>query len=94
MIDAQQKLMDHIESLQLDVATLCVDASMCGSKTQARKAIKGGAVRLGDVKVLDPFAKVFIDEGVWCLAENWKDIDTLSVKILEVIVPLEVTKDV
>lgn len=46
-----------------DLAETIVEAGMSSSKTAARKEIKNGAVKLNDVKILDPFARLaMIDE--------------------------------
>jgi len=45
----------------MDIAELCVLAGLTKSKSEARKAIKNGAIRIQDMKVQDPFARVVHD---------------------------------
>lgn len=82
MSDVKAELMERLQELRFEVAELCVDVGWCKSKTEARKAIKNGAIKLGDFKVSDPFAKLFIDEGRMCIAEHMKSLDTLSINVI------------
>lgn len=55
IIDAEE----DISGVGLDLAQVLVDAKMVDSKTEARRQIKQGAVRLNDsLKVQDQFARL------------------------------------
>lgn len=52
-----------LSEVGIEVAELCVKVGFCKSKSEARRAIEQGAIRLDDKKVLDPFARLLIDIG-------------------------------
>ena len=54
----------------IEIAELLVSAKLCPSKTQARKAIQQGSVKISDKKVTDPFARLALYEGRYILLEE------------------------
>lgn len=45
----------------MEIAELCVRAGFTKSKSEARKLIKNGGIKIQDMKVTDPFARVVRD---------------------------------
>jgi tyrosyl-tRNA synthetase len=45
----------------IDVAALIVGLELASSKTAARRLIKHGSVMIGTIRIIDPFAKMFLD---------------------------------
>ena len=43
----------------LELVEILVQCGFCKSKTEGRKLIKGGAIKLNDVKITHPFARLF-----------------------------------
>lgn len=67
IIDAEE----DISGVGLDLAQVLVDAKMVDSKTEARRQIKQGAVRLNDsLKVQDQFARLTYYDGCFVLLEK------------------------
>ena len=50
-----------LSEVGIEVAELCVRAGLCKSKSEARRAIEQGAIKIDDKKVLDPFARLLFD---------------------------------
>ena len=42
----------------IDVAELFVRSGLVGSKTEARRQIKNGGLKVQDIKINDPFARI------------------------------------
>lgn len=45
----------------MDIADLCLRARLCKSKSEARKQIKNGGIKVQDIRITDPFARVVLD---------------------------------
>jgi tyrosyl-tRNA synthetase len=54
----------------IEIAELLVQAKLCQSKTQARKAIQQGSVKIGGEKVTDPYARLALRENRYILLES------------------------
>ena len=46
----------------IEIAELCVKVGFCKSKSEARRYIEQGSIRLDDKKVFDPFSCLLIDK--------------------------------
>ena len=44
----------------MDIADMLVAAGFAKSKTEARRLVKDGAIKIQDIKVTDPFARVAV----------------------------------
>ena len=52
----------------MDIADMLVAAGFAKSKTEARRLVKDGAIKIQDIKVTDPFARVaVVGDGVFIL---------------------------
>lgn len=58
-----------ISQIGKDLADILVESKLCESKSEARRKIKEGAIKLGDIKVSDIFARVAFDNE-WILIEK------------------------
>jgi ribosomal protein S4 len=54
----------------IELVDILVKVGFCKSKTEGRKLIKGGAIKLNDVKVNSPFARLFKYEEISFLIEG------------------------
>ena len=54
---------DKFSSVGVDLATLLVSSNLATTKTDARRQIKAGAVRLNDQVVKDPFARLTLKDN-------------------------------
>lgn len=54
----------------VDVAELLVKVGFCKTKSEARRHIEGGAIKLHNTKVTDPFAQLGIVDNKWVLVER------------------------
>jgi tyrosyl-tRNA synthetase len=52
----------QIPQAGIELAELCVRAKLCASKTEARRMIKQGSVRLDNEAVKDPYARIALTE--------------------------------
>lgn len=59
-----------IKTIGKDLAEIIVQAKFAKSKTEARKFIKQGAIRINDDVVKDPFARLAEVEGKILLLQN------------------------
>jgi tyrosyl-tRNA synthetase len=48
----------------MEVAELFVTANLCKSKSEARKLIKNGGIKVQDMKATDPSARVVMDKDI------------------------------
>ena len=46
----------------MEIAEICVAVGFCKSKSEARRAIESGAIRINDKKVTDPRAHLLVDK--------------------------------
>lgn len=51
---------EDISKIGKDLSEILVETKMASSKSAARREIKSGAVRLNDVKIRDPFARLIL----------------------------------
>ena len=51
-----------VENALPELAQLLVDNKLARTKSEARRMIQQGAVRINGMKVTDPFAKIYYDE--------------------------------
>ena len=65
---------DKMHELGDTVARLVVLAEFAKSKSEARRMIVNGAIRINDVKVTDPDARAYYDKpnNLWYIAETLK----------------------
>ena len=54
----------------MDVAELFVRSSLVKSKTEARKQIKNGGIRVQDIRINDPYARVAVHENKLIIVES------------------------
>ena len=54
----------------MDVAELFVRSNLVKSKTEARKHIKNGGIRVQDIKINDPFARIAVHENKFYIIES------------------------
>lgn len=47
----------------MELAEICVMVGFCKSKSEARRAIESGAIRINDKKVTDPKAHLLVDKN-------------------------------
>jgi ribosomal protein S4 len=47
----------------MELAEICVAVGFCRSKSEARRAIESGAIRVNDKKVTDPRAHLVVDKA-------------------------------
>ena len=47
-----------LTQIGMDIAELCVTAGLCKSKSEARKQIKNGGIKVQDIRIIDPFARL------------------------------------
>ena len=45
----------------MELAEICVRVGFCKSKSEARRHIAAGAIRIDDKKITDPKAQLFVD---------------------------------
>jgi tyrosyl-tRNA synthetase len=66
---------DRMHELGGTVADLVVLAEFAKSKSEARRMITNGAIRINDVKITDPHARAYYDEAnnLWYVAETMID---------------------
>jgi len=63
-----------INLIGMSIAELLVQLNWAKSKRDARQFIQDGAVVIGDFKVSDPLARVFLDEN-----DTWKVLERTNV---------------
>ena len=54
----------------MDVAELFVRSDLVKSKTEARKQIKNGGIRVQDIKIKDPYARIVVHENKFYIVER------------------------
>lgn len=54
----------------MDVAELFVRANLVKSKSEARRAIKQGGLRVQDIKIQDPYADITLHGNKVCILEK------------------------
>ena len=54
----------------MDVAELFVQANLVKSKTEARKHIRNGGIRIADIKINDPYARIAFHENKFYIVEK------------------------
>ena len=54
----------------MDVAELFVQANLVKSKTEARKQIRNGGIRIADIKINDPYARIAFHENKFYIVEK------------------------
>ena len=54
----------------MDVAELFVRSGLVKSKTEARRQIKNGGIRVQDIKINDPYARVAVHENILIIVES------------------------
>lgn len=47
----------------MELAEICVMVGFCKSKSEARRMIEAGAIRINDQKVTDPRAQLLVDKN-------------------------------
>jgi tyrosyl-tRNA synthetase len=54
----------------MDLAQLFVESGLCKSKTEFRNGVKNGGIRVQDMKITDPFARITIFEEFLVVLER------------------------
>jgi tyrosyl-tRNA synthetase len=54
----------------VDLAQVIVDSNLAKTKTEARRQITEGAIRLNDQQVFDPFARLMIKDGTFIVVQK------------------------
>ena len=54
----------------MDVAELFVRSNLVKSKTEARKQIKNGGIRVQDIKINDPYARIAVYDSKLFIVES------------------------
>ena len=54
----------------MDVAELFVRSNLVKSKSEARKQIKNGGIRVQDVKINDPYARIAVHKNKIFIVES------------------------
>lgn len=54
----------------MDVAELFVRSGLVNSKTEARRQIKNGGLRVQDIKINDPYARIAVHENKLFITEG------------------------
>ena len=54
----------------MDVAELFVRSGLVKSKTEARRQIKNGGIRVQDIRINDPYARVAVHENKLIFVES------------------------
>jgi ribosomal protein S4 len=54
----------------MNIAEMLIAAGFAKSKSDARRHVKQGAIRLNDIIVTDPFARVAVVNGEMFILEN------------------------
>lgn len=62
----------HI-NIGMEIAELLVRSKLCVSKTQARKAIQEGSIKISNERVKDPFARLCLYKGRYILLEDFQE---------------------
>ena len=52
-----------------ELAAVMIEVGFAKSKTEARNHIKGGAIKINDQKVIDPFARLCREDNKYFLVE-------------------------
>jgi len=63
-------LAGEVRMIGMDVAELFVRSGLVRSKTEARKHIKNGGLRVQDIKIKDPFARIAAHENQIFIIES------------------------
>jgi tyrosyl-tRNA synthetase len=58
-----------ISQIGKDLAEIMVEADLVESKTAARKQIKNGGVKIADIRITDPHARLAINGDTWIILE-------------------------
>ena len=56
--------------LGMDIAELFILAGLVKSKSEARNQIKNGGIRVHDIKIKDPYARVVVHENKLFIVES------------------------
>lgn len=51
----------NTQAMGIDLADVIVKSNLAGTKSEARRHIASGAIRLNDRKIEDPFARLMLD---------------------------------
>lgn len=62
--------LDEVPNEGKELAQILVDVNFAKSKTEARRSINEGAVRINDTKVKDPFARLVMLEDRYFLMQK------------------------
>ena len=54
----------------MDVAELIVRSNLVNTKTEARRHIKNGGIRVQDIKINDPYARIAVCDGKLFIVES------------------------
>ena len=56
----------------MELAEICVRVGFCKSKTEARRHIAAGAIRVDDKKITDPKAQLYVnmETKTYCLVSS------------------------
>lgn len=54
----------------MDVAELFMRSGLVNSKSEARRQIKNGGIRVQDIKINDPYARVAMHDGKIFIVES------------------------
>jgi len=63
------KVPKDFQQVGKELATILIDVGFAKSKTEARNHIKGGAIKINDQKVVDPFARLCREDNKYYLVE-------------------------
>ena len=57
-------------NIGIEIVELLIRSKLCSSKSQARRAINEGAIKISNEKVTDPYARIFLYENRYILLEG------------------------
>ena len=63
------KVPKNFQQVGKELAAIMIDVGFAKSKTEARNHIKGGAIKINDQKVVDPFARLCREDNRYFLIE-------------------------
>ena len=67
----------------LELVDILIQAGFCKSKTEGRKLIKNGGIKINEIKITHPFARLFKHEEFFYLIEGREyEIIGYDVKLL------------
>lgn len=66
---------EEFNSIGMDIAVIMVSSNLANTKSEARRHIMAGSVRLNDQVVRDPFARLVMKDNQMVVVEREKPTD-------------------